>query len=521
MQALDALRDLDGGASLAFGFSSVISLSNFYGIEYADFAAETAKLALWIAEYQQNSRFRAAFGTEIAALPLRDSGNILCANSLEVDWLEFCKPTSEEKVYLASNPPYLGATWMSKEQKNDVKSIFSGYTKQFKTLDYVCCWFLKGAEYCSAVEASLAFVSTNTIIQGSHVPILWPIIFEKGIEISFAYTSFKWRNNASHNAGVTCVIIGLSEESERQKYLFNKDGEKLVANNINGYLLDFENIFVYKSNKPLNELPIMVRGNMPYDGGNLLLNAKEKDDLIKQHPEAKKFVRKVLGSNELVKGLDRYCLWIENESLNEASSIPTIRERIEACRDVRINSSDAGARKLAEKPHQFREFVSSQQTLAVAAISSENRPYIPVDVLTSGEITTNKCYSIYDGELWLFSLLVSKLHYIWISTVCVRLEERLSYSNTMGWNTFPTPNLNDERRLSLANSARNILLTREKHYPATIAKLYDSEAMPEDLRTAHLENDLLIESFYRDEPFVSDLDRLAHLFKEYKRMLKE
>ena len=251
LQALDALRDLQGGASLGFGFSSVISLSNFYGIEYADFAAETAKLALWIAEYQQNSRFRAAFGAEIPALPLRDSGNILCANSLRIDWLEFCKPTGEEKVYLASNPPYLGATWMSKEQKSDVKSVCSKYTKQFKTLDYVCCWFLKGAEYCSAVDAALAFVSTNTVIQGSHVPILWPIIFEKGIEISFAYTSFKWRNNASHNAGVTCVIIGLSEKCERKKYLFNKDGEKLIANNINGYLLDFENIFVYKTSKPL------------------------------------------------------------------------------------------------------------------------------------------------------------------------------------------------------------------------------------------------------------------------------
>ncbi len=279
LQALDALRDLEGGASLAFGFSSVITLSNFYGIEYADFAAETAKLALWIAEYQQNARFVAAFGSDIPALPLKDSGRILCDNALTTSWEEFCKPQNRSEVFLASNPPYLGSTWMDVQQKSDIKNVFNGYTKNYKTLDYVCGWFLKGSKFCKDRGASLAFVATNSIVQGSHVPILWPLIFSNGVEISFAYSSFKWKNNAANNAGVTCVIIGLSANTEGLKPLFDDNGSS-ECSNINGYLLDAPNIFIEKSSKPISNLPNMEYGNKPVDGGNLILSPDEKEQLI-------------------------------------------------------------------------------------------------------------------------------------------------------------------------------------------------------------------------------------------------
>lgn len=523
LQALDALRDLEGGASLAFGFNSVISLSNFYGIEYADFAAETAKLALWIAEYQQNARFVAAFGADIPALPLRDSGKIACENALGLDWSEHCTPNIDQEAFLVSNPPYLGSTWMDSQQKSDMKAVFSQFTNNFKTLDYVCAWFVKAALFGNSTESnvSFSFVATNTIVQGTHVPTLWPILDSLGWEISFAHKSFKWKNNAANNAGVTCVILGLRKVgSEYKKYLIEA-GEYIEVKNINGYLLDLENIQIQKVSSPVFDLPKMEFGNKPVDGGFLLLSPREKELLIDEFPNSARFIRKILGSNELVKGLSRYCLWISDEDLSDAMKIPEIRRRIEGCEQTRLDSKDKGAQQLAKKAHQFRDFKSGETTIAVAAISSENRSYLPVDLLNNGEVISNKCYAIFDGPLWCFSLLVSRLHYVWIASVCVRLEERLSYSNTIGWNTFPIPSLNAVQKDKLSESARKILLTREKYFPQSIAQLYDNDKMPDELRQVHIENDRLLEGFYRDIPFEDDGERLEYLFRCYINGTKE
>lgn len=515
LQALDALRDISQGASMAFGFSTMVSLSNFYGIEYADFAAETAKLALWIAEYQQNARFAAAFGNSIPALPLRNSGNILCKNALRVDWSEFCPLNDSSETYLVGNPPYLGSTWMDKEQKADMALVFSPHTKSFKTLDYVCAWFLKATQYCAGHNAAFAFVATNSIVQGAHVPSLWPLLFDNGMEVGFAYTSFKWKNNASNNAAVICVIVGMRNTSEMPKLIFTGENA-VVVRNINGYLLGASNVEVIKSAKPIANLPIMEYGNKPVDGGNLILSESEQANLIRNNPEAKSLIRRFVGSQELIKGSIRYCLWIQESDLELAESIPFIQHRITKCRNVRLKSRDPGANKLASRPHQFRDTRSAKElTIAIPSVSSENREYLPCGILTSNEIVSNLAFAIYDGPLWSLALIASKLHFTWIKTVCGKMKTDFRYSNTLGWNTFPVPNLTDEQKERLNQSARNIILTRERHFPKTIADLYDPKKMPEDLRQAHEDNDKLIDSLYREEPFADENDRLTHLFERY------
>ena len=516
LQALDALRDIDGGASLSFGFNSVISLSNFYGIEYADFAAETAKLALWIAEYQQNARFIAAFGTEIPALPLRDSGNILCANALRVRWEHFCSFSEDNELFVLGNPPYLGAAWMKKEQKEDMKLVFSKKLKSFGTLDYVCAWFFLAAEICSHEKHRFAFVATNSIVQGGHVPLIWPLLFDLGHVICFAYRSFHWKNNAADNAGVTCVIVGLSKNKNIRKYIFDKSGQ-LSAENINGYLIDAPNVCIKARANPMSALPPMDRGSSPIDGGGLLLEEDEYHLLLQKYPNIESILKRYVGSQELIKGLVRYCIWVESDDLELAYSIPELVERFRAVEEMRTASSKAQTRKMANTPHVFGEIRqnNSTQTIAIPRVSSENRDYLPVDIIREGGVISDRNFGIYDAPLWAFSIIASKLHYIWIATVCVRLRNDFSYSNTLGWNTFPMPDLTSSQKEALTESARQIILVRESYFPKTIAELYNRQYFPENLRLAHEKNDQLVESFYSDRSFKDDDERLSHLFDLY------
>jgi hypothetical protein len=410
---------------------------------------------------------------------------------------------------------------MSKEQKQDIENLFKSYSANYKTLDYVCGWLLKGSEYCKQHYASLAFVATNSVVQGSHVPNLWPVLFKNDVCISFAYKSFKWKNNATNNAGVTCVIIGLSHDTTGPKYLFDSSGVK-ECKNINGYLLDAPNVIIKKASKPISkQLPEMEYGNKPVDGGHLILNEQEKNCLTNKNEKAETLIKKFIGSNELIKGLKRYCLWIPESRLELAKSIPEISCRIDACKEVRLNSKDAGARKLATVPYQFREFrIAKEAVIVVPSVSSENREYLPIDVRANDTVISNLAFGIYDSGLWVFSVLCSRMHLIWIKAVCGQLETRIRYSNTLGWNTFPLPKLNDQQIEELEKAAREILLIRERHYPKPIAELYDKSLMPKDLREAHEYSDSLIEDLYRDTDFESDEQRLEHLFKCYDQMTK-
>jgi hypothetical protein len=520
LQALDALRDLEGGASLAFGFSSVISLSHFYGIEYADFAAETAKLALWIAEYQQNTRFRAAFGTEIPALPLKSSGVIVRGNALRVNWREFCNVKGAWHVYIVGNPPYLGVAWMSKEQKEDMKFVFEGKIKNFASLDYVCGWFMKATLFCQTINSSFAFVATNSITQGSHASTLWKELFKCGVEIGFAHLSFKWSNNAASNAAVICIIVGMRRISKAPKILIDEKGESTLVNNLNGYLINAPHADITARSKPMGFLPQMYKGSQPTDGGNLILSPDERERLIAENDKSESFIRRYIGSQELIKGILRYCIWVPDEKVKEAYSIRGFRDRFENVKEMRSASSKKQTREFADSPHKFTEIrhIECGSVIGVPRVSSENRDYLPADLFSKAEIISDSAFAIYDAQLWHFSILVSRMSMLWIKAVCGKLKNDIRFSNTLGWNTFPIPKLTSDHKELLDKAAREILLIRERHFPKTISELYDREKLPKDLFEAHQRNDQLLEEIYHDGHFTSDDERLAYLFKMYVKL---
>ncbi|CAK0082940.1 N-6 DNA Methylase family protein [Burkholderia pseudomallei] len=529
--------------------TSEIPLTNFRGIELRDFPAEIARLALVIAEYQCDVLYRGQKLALAEFLPLRTENWITCGNALRLDWLSICPPTGTGvnfqaddlfctpldqaqidfeneggETYICGNPPYLGSKWQSKEHKADLASIFDGRVKNWKSLDYVAGWFLKAADYGVHTSTVVAFVATNSICQGQQVSILWPEIFSTGHEIAFAYSSFKWANLASHNAGVTVVIVGLANHVGRSRRLFSvPDGDEVVVKeveNINGYLVPGENIEVHPVSKPPDERATMQFGNHTYYGVDLLLTRNESSVITSTWPTAKRFLRPFLGSQEVVSGLPRKCLWIADSEVSEAMEIPPIAERLNRIAIARANQiSDKSAQKLSRTPHKFREeFTGSRHVVVMPAISSENRPYLPVALVDAEHIVGHKCYALYDAPLWNVSLIASRLHWVWVGAVCVRLEMRFSYSNTLGWNTFPVPSLTEKNRADLTRCAEGILLAREHHFPATIADLYDHEKMPDDLRAAHEHNDEVLERIYIGRRFKNDTERLEKLFDLYTKM---
>jgi len=525
-----------------------IPLTNYRGIELRDFSAEIARLALIIAEYQCDVTWRGQKEALAEFLPLDAQNWITCGNALRLDWLSVCPPTGTGvtfqaddlfmspldqaqidfaneggETYICGNPPYLGSTWQSTEQKEDLQRIFDGRTKSWKSLDYVAGWFMKAADYGLHTPTVSAFVSTNSICQGQQVPILWPLIFKTGHEIAFAHTSFKWANLASHNAGVTVAIVAISNHAATVRKLFTlaDDGGSVVreAENINAYLVAAPIVIVEKASRPMNGTANMSFGNKPVDGGHLLLSADEVQALGLTAEQRDKFIRRIYGSAEFIRGLERYCLWIENDHLHEAMSIDTIRQRIEGVREMRLASRDKSANEMASRAHQMREMnIGQHQTIAVAAISSENRPYLPCGLLTNEQTVTNKVFALYDAPLWNMALIASRLHWVWIGTVCVRMRTDFSYSNTLGWNTFPVPKLTEKNRADLTAAATGILLAREAHFPATIADLYNPEKMPADLRAAHDHNDEVLERIYIGRRFRNDTERLEKLFEMYTKM---
>jgi hypothetical protein len=528
---------------------SEIPLTNFRGIELRDFPAEIARLALIIAEYQCDVSYRGQKEALADFLPLDAMNWITCGNALDLDWLDlwgtsgtsvrvrsddlFRTPMDQAEIdfenkggetYLCGNPPYLGSTWQSKEQKLQLKGVFEGRTKSWKSLDYVAAWFMKAADYGAVANADTAFVSTNSIVQGQQVPILWPLIHGTGLEIFFAHTSFKWANLASHNAGVTVVIIGLSARSGARKRIFSIDesGQTVVkeASNINAYLVPAPNILVEPLSKRSDEIGKMEWGNKPTDGGNLILSTQEKEELLALEPNAKGFIRQYVGSQELIKGTLRWCIWVSDENRGEAEKIAGIKERIEKVADYRANSTSSDTRPTAAFPHRFRQIqsVANENQILLSGVSSEGREFLPVDVFGREVIGSNKVFALYDAPIWNLALLVSRLHWVWVGTVCVRLEMRFSYGNTLGWNTFPVPKLTEKNKDDLTRCAENIILAREAHFPATIAELYDPEKMPADLRAAHDRNDETLERIYIGRRFRNDTERLEKLFELYTKM---
>jgi hypothetical protein len=527
---------------------SEIPLTNFRGIELRDFPAEIARLALIIAEFQCDVLYRGQKDALAEFLPLNARNWIVCGNALRLDWLSICPPTgtgvkvvaddlfltpldqkeidfSNEggETYICGNPPYLGSTWQSAEQKDDLRAIFDHRCKSWKSLDYVAGWFMKAADYGQRTPCASAFVSTNSICQGQQVAILWPLIFGSGHHIDFAHTSFKWTNLASHNAGVTVAIVAIANTPSptRQLFVVADDGSTVVkaVPHINAYLVSGANVVVDKAARPFGDNAEMLRGNMPYDGGHLLLTRDEVDALQLSTDQRQRFIRRIYGSAEFIRGLERYCLWIEDAHLDEALGIAAVAKRVQGVRDMRLKSTDKSARDMAARAHQMREMNAGRtQTIAMPCVSSEAREFLPVGLLDGHSTVTNLAFALYDAPLWNMALIASRLHLVWIGTVCGKLETRYRYSNTLGWNTFPVPLLTEQNKADLTRCAEDILLAREAHFPATIADLYDTETMPDNLRHAHERNDEVLERIYIGRRFKNDTERLEKLFELYTKM---
>ncbi|MCU0340167.1 MAG: class I SAM-dependent DNA methyltransferase [Spirosomaceae bacterium] len=507
--------------SYQFNLFSGIALTQFYGIELDDFAHEIALLSLWLAEHQMNKSFENEFGIRKASLPLNPSGHIVHGNATRLDWEAVCPKRDGDEIYILGNPPYLGSSLQSPQQKEDMALVFKGI-EGYKNLDYIACWFLKGADYIRNHNAQFAFVSTNSICQGEQVALLWPHLFRRNVEIGFAQTSFKWVNNAKANAGVTVIIVGVrNEQLKTPKYLFSEN-RKVLVTNINAYLAQGRNVVIEKKNEPLSNFSKMLYGSKPVDGGHLILTTEEKNEFVITYPESDKFIKKLSGSEEFINGLERWCLWITDDLAEEALSIDWIKSRVERVRQMRLNSSKVTTREDAKVAYAFGEIRFKQtNSIILPSHSSENRQYIPIGFLDEKTVISNSAFAIYDAEPWLFSVLTSRMHMTWVRAVCGSLETRIRYSSTLGYNTFPFPVLSERQRAELEECTWRIIDEREYHSEKTLAQLYDPDKMPEGLRQAHRANDAAVERLYRSRLFETDEERLEYLFKLYEQMLAE
>ena len=539
MRAIEAVINERRGES---DQRSVIPVTNFRGIEIRDFSAEVARLALIIAEYQCDVLYRGQKDAIQDFLPLRVENWITCANALQVDWLSVCPPTgtdvqhrgddlffeADEKhevdfeneggeTYICGNPPFTGTRKQTEKQKSDLKLVFSKFTKKWKNVDYVGAWFLKAAEYNKHTNAPFSFVATNSLCQGQQVPITWKILMDLGCLIRFAHTSFIWSNLAKNKAGVTVIIVGLDFVDGGDRQIFSRSDKRHVEY-INPYLTDHKVDVVNATRSPLFIPATMDYGVYYSKSAGLILDFEEKKKLLTAGiPD--QWIKRFLGSTEYINGKERYCLWISDDEKEGACKYAEIQTRIESVKRDRLETLDKSVNKLADRPYQFRERKGDEGSkVLIPIVSSENREYLPVGLTDGSVIPTNKTFFIGNSPMWCVSILASKLHLSWIAAICGRLRSDYSYSNTLGWNTFPVPTLTEKNKADLTRCAENILLAREAHFPKTIADLYAPDKMPPNLREAHEQNDETLERIYIGRRFKNDTERLEKLFELYTKM---
>ncbi|WP_140936871.1 class I SAM-dependent DNA methyltransferase [Sphingobacterium lumbrici] len=523
IQILNDLTELKGNkgtGTLDFvSFNSLISLNNFFGIEIDDFAHEIARLSLWLAEHQMNQTFRKEFGHSRPALPLKDSGKIVRANACRINWEEVCPKEDGDEIYILGNPPYRGKKEQTDEQKSDLNFCFKGVTN-VGNLDFISCWFFLTSKYISTKFIKAAFVSTSSICQGEQVEPLWTNIYKNGIEILFAYTSFMWKNNARKNAGVAVIIVGLQLRRESIKTLYVTNEKRVnihESKNINPYLALGSETIVSKRKNILSVFPEMCNGSMANDNGLFFLEDSDYKGLSK---DLQIYFRKSLGAKELFYKINRYCLWLDESILPNAIKYDFIKEKVDAVKKFRLNSSRAATRKLASVPYRFGEVrYKASDSIIVPGLSAEKREYIPIDILQAGTVVTNLAQVIYGGEVWHFGMLTSKMNNLWVRSTSGYFKKDIRYSPVLSYNTFPFPKISKEKEKELEEYAYQILEIRERYSEKTLAQLYDPDKMPDDLREAHRLNDLAVESCYRAKPFDSDEERLEHLFKLYEKMI--
>ncbi|MBB3967201.1 class I SAM-dependent DNA methyltransferase [Rhizobium metallidurans] len=496
---------------------SEVQLSSFLGIEIEDFAVETAKLSLYVAQHQMNLEFEKDFMVRPPALPLRDSGRVIHGNATRLDWSVICLPDKDAETYIVGNPPYLGGKKITAEQSEDME--FSGLGK-LKQLDYVACWMLKAGRYISEHGGKYSLVATSSICQGEQVHLMWPEIAALGLKIEFIYTPFMWKNSAKLNATVACVIVGISREKDiAKRTIYGPDFQK-EAKNINPYMIDFEDLYVKPRSMPLSDVPAMSMGSNPVDGKHLIVEGVDYSRLAKENPEATAFIKPYMGGDEFLYDEKRFCIWIPDHQYTDAVEIPFIRDRVEACRAYR-STAGRDARRASAFPHRFcYSTFQDKPFLIVPNTSGDTRSYIPVGLFDSGTVVNHAAFVVYDAEPLIFSILSSSLHRVWLSAVGGRLEMRYRYSVKLVYNAFPIPALSDNQRSELEECAWSVIEARSSYPEENIAALYDQD-MPQDLLDAHRNLDEVIENVYAGRPFSNDMERLEHLFKRYKLMVEK
>lgn len=520
IQILKSLRHLRNDHSINIFEESKISLHQFYGIELDDFAHEVARLSLWIAEHQMNVETEKEISIKQAFLPLRDAGNITQGNALRLDWDRIVPHSSTDEIYLIGNPPYIGAVGkkgQSLEQKEDLRnSIFPIIAKK---IDYIFGWFVKGSRFIEGKNASLSFVTTNSIFQGEQVAFFSTHVLAN-LEIRFAYPSFKWSNSAKGNAGVTVAIVGLQNPISSPKYLY-ENGSLIEVPKINAYLRTGEDYRIEKRRQTLSKLPnTMTKGSAELGKDNLFLSIDERNKLLLEYPNAEKFLKKIINATDLMNGTFSYAIWIEDHQVDEAKRIPEFASRIEAVRQVRTMTKGVSAKSVAETPWRFGQIKHKElPALVLPVTSSESREYLPVDYLESGIITTNSNCVLFDAPIWLVGVLGSKMHLCWLREVGGKMKSDYRYSADLVYNTFPIPELSERRKAMLEEAVLDMFDVREEE-GGTLAQLYGGANKPMNarLKEAHLKIDEIVERAYKSTPFTSDEERTNHLIKLYKEM---
>ena len=503
-----------------------VNVDQFTGIELEEFPSQIAQTAMWLMDHQMNLLVANRFGQYFVRIPLKEAASIVRGNALTTDWESIVPKT--ELNYILGNPPFLGARVMTKEQSLELVSVFNGM-KNVGNLDYVCAWYKKTQVYIQGTDIRCAFVSTNSICQGQQVPIIWKELFKNGVHINFAHQTFKWSNEARGKAAVYCIIVGFSLKDEKEKTLFiyediKAEPKTIKAKQINAYLMDSDAVFIEsRSDAVTANVPAMVFGSMPNDGGHLIIEENEYEEFIKAEPEAKKFIRKFLGAEEFINNKKRYCLWLVGAKPEELRECPLVMERIAKVKEHREKSKREATRKLSRFPSLFGEIRHPKDGnyLLIPSVSSEKRKYIPMDFMDSSVIASNLNLIIPNATLYHFGVLGSAMHMTWVKVVCGRLGTGYRYSKDVVYNNFPFPNANKAEQEAIAQKAQVILDARSLYPESSLADLYDPLTMPKELTLAHKALDVAVDRLYRKAPFKDDAERVAFLFEMYKEITKK
>jgi len=517
---LEVLKVLYGNQQV-FGIDQIlhVDVDQFYGIEYDEFPAKIAEVALWLMDHQMNLRISEAFGQYYARLPLKKSATIVHGNALRIDW-ETLVP-KHELSYILGNPPFYGKQYQSKEQRSDMELVFSG-VKGAGVMDYVTAWYLKGAKYIQSTKIQVGYVSTNSVSQGEQVGILWKELFNTyKIKIHFAHRTFKWTNEAKGKAAVYCVIIGFANYDIKNKYLYEYEdisGEPhlIKVKNINPYLVDAQDIYIEKRTKPFANVPKIFKGNQPTEGGFLLLNDDERNILISKYKSIKDIIKPVVSGKEFLNNINRWCFWLKDVSPNEIKKYPELLERIDNVKKMRLKSSFAPTRELANFPTLFRDTQNPNSFIVIPATTSERRKYIPFGFFSKKYIPLNSVYIIPNGTLYNFGVLMSIMHMAWVKYTCGRLKSDYRYSKDLVYNNYPWPKeLSDKHKKAVENKAQKVLAVRAEFTNSSLADLYDPLTMPPKLVKAHQALDKAVDLCYRPQPFSNETARIEFLFELY------